>query len=136
MNNTVIYCIPALNINYFADIEPTYGELIDWFQCVQDEHFDDEAVLCALFNEKYPHIKISRPRRFFDTVQRIASAVQPSLRGRVPLSGSALESYRKRIWRPRVRNPPKGLHSSQAFLCQSYMYAHATTLHLQLDIDF
>lgn len=128
MINTVIYGIPTLTISNFADIEPTYGELIDWFQHVQDEHFDDETVLCALFNDKYPHIKISRPRRFFDTVQRIASAVQPSIRGKTPLSGSALESYRRRIWRPRVRNPPKGLQH----LYVSRACVHETTLLLYM----
>ena len=39
MNSTVICGNPTLNI-YFADIEPTYGELIDWFQHVQAEHFE------------------------------------------------------------------------------------------------
>ena len=39
-------------------IQPTYGELIDLFELVEDEHSGDETVLCALFREHYPDIDI------------------------------------------------------------------------------
>ena len=90
-------------------IQPTYGELIDLFELVEDEHSGDETVLCALFRENYPDIDIGRPGRFFETVQSIVAPVQSSMLRKPPLSGSPLVSYRRRKWKPRVRNPQKGV---------------------------
>ncbi len=88
---------------------PTYGELIDLFEEVEKEHFNDENVLCQQFKDLYPDVTIGRPRRFFETVKRLIAPVRPSLRGTVSLTGSALASYRRRVWVPRVRNAAKGI---------------------------
>ena len=89
---------------------PTNGELIDLFLKVEKENFNDESVLCYKFKELCPHISLGRPRRFFDTVQRIVASTRPSSTGRGALSGSPLVSYRKRKWMPRVRNRPTGMN--------------------------
>lgn len=87
---------------------PTYGGLIDLYLIVEREDFNDETVLCAKFKELYPHICIGRPRRFFETVQRIVAPVRPSSLGTVSITDSASVTYRKRKWLPHSRNTPKG----------------------------
>ena len=95
---------------YFVAVKPlpTYGELIDLFSFIEEEHGSNEAMLCAKFKELYPHIEVGRPHRFFDTVQRIVAPSRPSAVSKPPLSGTPLSSYRRRVWKPRIRNPPKG----------------------------
>ena len=88
-----------------SSARPTYGELIDIFNEVQRSSHNDENCLLSEFRKYYPKCPIGRPRRFFETVQRIAAPTQPSLISQPKLSGSPLQSYRKRVWQPRVRNP-------------------------------
>ena len=57
--------------------------------------------LFTKFKELYPHISIGRPRRLFETVQRIVAPVRPSSLGTVSITGSDLVMYRKRTWIPR-----------------------------------
>ena len=102
-------CIWVCHLYYscfFAESEPTYGALIDLFELVGREHSSDEHVLCALFKDKYSHIEIGRPRRFYETVERICAPLKTSIKP--PLTGTELEDYRRRVWRPRIRNPAKG----------------------------
>ena len=47
---------------------------------------------------------ISRPSRFFDTIQRIVGPTKPSLQGEAKLP---LASYRRRVWELRIRNKGK-----------------------------
>ena len=83
---------------------PTYGELIDIFQEVEGNSLNNEHSLVSEFRKQFPKCPIGRPKRFFETVQRIAAPTQPSLIGHPKLSGSPLQSYRKRVWQPRIRN--------------------------------
>ena len=55
--------------------------------------------ICA----RYPMISVGRPTRLFDTVKRIVGPTRPSVRGAAKLSGSPLATYRKRVWKPRIR---------------------------------
>ncbi len=85
---------------------PTYGDLIDLFEVVQEQNFNDEHVLCEKFREKFPHVEIRRPRRFFDVVQRIVAAAKRSMTGSIAVHD--ISTYRERVWVPRVRNVPTG----------------------------
>ena len=95
---------------------PTYGELIDLLEdaereCAHSGSLPIEEVLCTNFRQKYPHVYIGRLGRFYDTVTRFAAATRPSAtRGQTELSGSPLSHYRKRIWKPRIRNTVEGRH--------------------------
>ena len=70
----------------------------------------DYATLCSNFKKLYPHIRIARPKRFYDTVSRIAAPTKPSCKGDSKLCGSPLATYRKREWVPRVRNTAGMVH--------------------------
>ena len=95
---------PSLYEHYSASRLPTYGELIDLLKNSEKDAPSDCDALCSMFQQLYPHIKISRPKRFYDTVNRIAAPTKPSSKGDSKLCGSPLVSYRKRVWKPRVRN--------------------------------
>ena len=107
--NVITTNVHVCIINSFVSVVvgeyPTYGELIDLYLIVEREDFNNETVLCAKFKELYP---LGRPRRFFETVQRIVAPVRPSSLGTVSITDSALITYRKRKWIPRSRNTPKG----------------------------
>ena len=77
---------------------PTYGVLIDLLDR------NDEAHLYSEFKSMYPLIPVGRPKRFYETVQRIAAPTRPSLISGPKLHGSPLRSYRRRLWEPRIRN--------------------------------
>ena len=49
-------------------------------------------------------VPIGRPSRFYETVDRIVAPTQPSILGTIKLQGSPLQTYRKRVWEPRIRN--------------------------------
>lgn len=101
--------------SYTAAKKPTYGELIDMYDEVQYESPENEDLLCSKFRLLYPNIRVGRPRRFYETVMRIAAPTKPSLRGKSKLNGSPLFSYRRRIWEPRIRNQPvAGLYNTIA----------------------
>ena len=93
---------------------PTYGELIRMLEVAEMEAETSEmsvaTILEAKFHLNYPHIPISCPSRFFDTVKRIAAPTRPSAIGRRKLNGSPLRSYLKRHWTPRIRNTQGVLH--------------------------
>ena len=79
---------------------PTYGELIDLFEYVEEENPGDATLLVSKFNALYPNVTTGRPGRFFDTVQRLAIPTKPSIRGKSAklegspkLQGSPLVSY-------------------------------------------
>ena len=74
------------------ELEPVVAELLE-----------------ATFHCNYPHIQISRPSRFFNTVKRIAAPTRPSAIGHRKLNGSPLRSYLKRHWKPRIRNTQQGV---------------------------
>ena len=86
---------------------PTYGELIDLFEETEGENPNDEDLLVSKFRKLYPKISIGRPRRFYETVSRIVAPTQPSLISKPKLCGSPLATYRKRTWKPRIRNTMK-----------------------------
>ena len=85
---------------------PTYADLIKVLE--EAESVGCEAsitkTLLAKFSSRFPHIQISRPSRFLDTVRRIAAPTRPSTVGEAKLDGSPLRSYLKRRWTPRIRN--------------------------------
>ena len=88
--------------------QPTCGDLIDLFEAVQEENFNDEYELCERFQTRFPHVRIGRPRRFFEVVQQIAAPLKPSSTGSVAIQGYNLATYRERVWVPRIRNVHKG----------------------------
>ena len=105
------FCLDHLNIsvcNYdyisSAYEKPTYGELIYLLEEVEQESPNDESLLYSKFKVLYPNIYVGRPRRFYETLTRLAAPTKSSLRGKVSLTGSPLTSYRKRTWQPRLRN--------------------------------
>ena len=87
-----------------ADRTPKYGELIDFLSDAEKSCTKDKSVaelLCSRVKEAYPHIRIARTKRFYDTVINIATPVIK----RTKLSESELALYRDRKWTPRIRNP-------------------------------
>jgi hypothetical protein len=90
-------------------VSPTYGELIEFLNDAENEEDTSRGVaeiLTENFSAKYPHISISRPCRFLDTVKRIAAPTRSSCLGKPKLVGSPLHSYLSRNWSPRIRNSP------------------------------
>ncbi len=89
-------------------VYPTYGKLIDLLEEVEVNssyiEISTAEVLASRFCSEYPHLTISRPGRFYDTVQRIAAPTRPSSVGEEKLKGSPLSLYMKRVWKPRTRN--------------------------------
>ncbi len=76
---------------------PTYGELIDLFEYVEEENPGDATILVSKFNAVFPNVTTGR---LFDTVQRLAIPTKPSIRGKSAklegspkLQGSPLVSY-------------------------------------------
>ena len=92
------------------NVNPTYGKLIDILQaaeiaCEADHQKHSVAeVLVEKFTSNYPHISVSRPTRFLDTVRRLAAPTKPSALGEQKLLGSPLVTYRRRVWIPRRRH--------------------------------
>lgn len=86
--------------------QPTYNDLLDLLEQVESQtgsHLSTAELLTIKFSESYPHIPISRPCRFLETVKRITA---PIVNGR--LQGDKKE-YLERVWTPRIRNTGKGL---------------------------
>lgn len=100
--------------------DPTYGELINFLNAAEvaserDSNGQSVAeILTEIFSSKYPHLPISRPSRFLDTVRRVAAPTRPSAIGQQKLVGSPNCSYLRRRWVPRTRNK-QGIQSS--FMC-------------------
>ena len=97
-------CMISKTLSILAYQKPTYGELIDLLEEVDVENPNDENLLYSKFKALYPNIYVGRPRRFYETVSRLAAPTKNSLRGNASLTGSPLGSYRKRVWQPRLRN--------------------------------
>ena len=96
---------------------PTYGDIIDLFEECESVAPANATHFSAVFKECYPHFKVERPGRLYDTVKRIVAPTHPSIRSnRATLRGTQLQSYRKRAWIPRIRT--KG----------SYMYMNITLM--------
>ena len=84
-----------------------YGDLVDLLQPCVDKTTDN---LFEKFQHAYPHINVGRPNRLYGTAKHIAAPTQPSLRDISKICGSDLETYRSKVWVPRIRNPgPKGI---------------------------
>ena len=91
-----------------ASSAPTYGELLKMLENAERLALEGDRstakLLVAELHCQYPHIPISRPGRFPDTVRRIVAPMQQS---RGMLKGTSLKSYLKRTWTPRLRNIKK-----------------------------
>jgi len=59
-------------------------------------------LLFSEISKQYPNIPVSRPKRLYDAVKRIAAPTKPSLGRPAKLTGSPLASYRNRVWKPRI----------------------------------
>jgi len=97
-HNIYLYYILCITVNK----DPTYGELIDFLNEAERSCSRDKStaeLLCSKTKEAYPHIRIARTKRFYDTIMNIAA---PVMKGK--LSESELMSYRDRKWIPRIRN--------------------------------
>ncbi len=79
---------------------PTYGFLIDAYH----EHNGNRDKLIELFRAEYPDIYIRRPDCLYRTIERIVFPTIPTAGKRAVCSGSQLLNYRKRLWKPRLRN--------------------------------
>ena len=82
---------------------PTYGELIDLLTKLEGKP-DVIDLLCSELCIQYPNISFTRLTTLFDALKPIAGPTQPSLGCPAKLTGSPLASYRKRVWKPRIRN--------------------------------
>ena len=83
---------------------PTYGELIDLLELHSDAHALRKCVI-----DHYSHTDIPRADWFLKTVERLAAPTRSSK------AQIDLVEYRKRIWRPRVRNIRKEVHAVELF---------------------
>ena len=95
-------------------VKPSYGELIDMLNVAESEavkHRNTHAsiLLHENFKQKYKHVSIGRPERFYDTVSRIAAPTRPSLKGTAKLQGSPLGTYRRRTWVPKITREKTGI---------------------------
>ena len=86
---------------------PTYRELIKLLNKAetaassrQPGVLSTAELLTTQFSRLYPHIKIGRPGRFLETVRRIDGPIRNG-----KLKGTCRQSYLKRRWTPRTRNP-------------------------------
>ena len=76
---------------------PSYGYLIDLQETESaNENESVATIVSEKFATSYPHILISRPSLFLDTVRRLAAPTRPSLIGKQKLMGSPLALYRRR----------------------------------------
>ena len=76
-----------------------YGELIDVLNDAEQESREHAPkLLYDKVKQRYPHVSIGRPARFFDTISRLAAPTRSSLIAPPKLCGSPLSSYRKRDW--------------------------------------
>lgn len=86
---------------------PTYGYLIGLLEEVGAVTASETRSVADILSEKfvacYPHIPISRPSRFLDTVRRLAAPTKPSTLGEQKLMDTPLASYFRRRWMPRNR---------------------------------
>ena len=93
---------------------PSYGDLIDLLEAAEivsetDRDRSVADILTETFTVSYPHIPISRPSRFPDTVRRLAAPAKPSAVGWHKLTGSPLTLYHHRHWIPRIRRKQRML---------------------------
>ena len=82
--------------------QPTYKKLIKLLSEAEKDQSDVQStaeLLAARIRDLYPHISISRPGRFLETVRRIAGPIRNG-----KLKGPSNKSYLKRHWIPRTRN--------------------------------
>lgn len=89
-----------------------YGDLLDIFAKYEDDPNIAEMIFCTI-KELYPRIEISRPSRVLDSVRRIVAPTRQSARGDAKIVGLSLETYRKKVWEPRIRTPG---------ICRQYQY--------------
>ena len=92
-----LFQLDHLNVNYdyisSAYKKPTYGELIDLLEEVEQESPNNESLLYSKFQVLYPNIYVGHPRRFYETLTCLAAPTKSSLREKVSLTGSLLTSY-------------------------------------------
>jgi len=102
VSQTVV--VNAYNFVFVVRMMPSYGELIDLLPDAERESKKHAPeLLCGKVRQRYPHVSIGRPARFFDTVTRLAAPTRPSLIGRPKLCESPLSSYWERDWIPRAQ---------------------------------
>ena len=82
--------------------QPTYKELIQLLDGAERDSSATQStaeLLAARFCHLYPHITISRPGRFLETVRRIEGPIRSG-----KLKGPSRKLYMRRHWTPRTRN--------------------------------
>ena len=87
--------------------QPTYKELLELLEQAKAQagaQLSTAELLTAKFSDLYPHIKISRPGRFLETVRRINAPIESG-----KLQANDRRLYLEREWTPRIRNPSKGM---------------------------
>ena len=104
---------------------PTYKELIELLEKAEKSASEPgnvlstAEILTANFSCLYPHIKIGRPARFLETVNRINA---PIVKG--SLDESSREPYLRKEWKPRTRYPgpaqTEGMHNVPTCLLLPY----------------
>ena len=113
---------------------PTYSELIQLLSEAERDQSDLQSVaelLAGRFCDLCPHIKISRPGRFLETVRRIAGPIRS---GR--LKGDSRKSYLERHWIPRTRNiASQGMCNSNRALFRIICPALVFILWLKILVD-
>ena len=126
-----------------ATVKPSYGELIDMLNAAEseaDKSRDTHAktLLLDKFRQKYKHVSISRPERFYDTVCRIAAPTRPSLKGTSKLQGSPLVTYRRRIWVPKNTREKAGIYiASNMYVCiLATLYINYKTVNIAIAICY
>jgi len=104
--------VPMNNFVFVVRKMPSYGELIDLLSDAERELKEHAPeLLCDKVRQRYPHVSIGQPARFFDTVTCLAAPTRPSHTGPPKLCGSPLSLYRKRDWIPRARQERERLLS-------------------------
>ena len=118
----------ALIINFLTLISvSTFGELIELYE----DTSDDASILHTKLLERYP-VLVGRHCRLLETVKRIVVPTRPSLRGDAKLHGSPLPTYRKRIWKPCVRNVTAAVSGMLFFFDYSIFLASPLSFHRNL----
>lgn len=101
-------CHSTSPTSWRATPQPTHGVLVDLLEhtedaCSRNSSLCLKHVLVAWFQQLFPTArKITRPCRFEAIVRRIAAPIKPSTRGESKLKGAELESYRQKVWAPKL----------------------------------
>jgi len=94
----------VLIILYTAEIYPTYGDLLILLDEAERQPDKVAHSLAQKFASLYPHIPVAREESLLKTIQRLAAPTRPSTLGPSKLQGLALQQYKDRTWKPRIRH--------------------------------